>query len=153
MINIEEVTKSFAEKKVLKNLNLEVKRKRNIIIAWSKRLWKNNTTKHTFRLNQQNEGNIYINDILVSGKASTKKVHLKPPERKVGYVFQTVSLFPHMRVKDNVSYGLKALHLDKQEVKKRTESLLDFVGLREYERFYPSQLSGDRSNVLLWQDL
>ena len=105
-------------------------------------MWKNNSAKHTFRLNKQDEGNIYINDILVSGKIGTKKVHFKPSERKVGYVFQTVSLFPHMRVKDNIAYGLKALHLPKQEVKKRTNDLLDFVGLQEYARFYPSQLSG-----------
>ena len=79
-------------------------------------------------LTKPDQGNIYINDVLVSGKTGTKKVYLKPSERKVGYVFQTISLFPHMRVQDNVAYGLKAMHLPKQEVKKRTENLLDFVG-------------------------
>lgn len=87
-------------------------------------------------------GNIYINDVLVSGEAGTKKVNLKPSERKVGYVFQTISLFPHMRIQDNVAYGLKTLHLPKSEVKKRTVALLEFVGLTEYARFYPGQLSG-----------
>jgi ABC-type Fe3+/spermidine/putrescine transport system ATPase subunit len=47
-----------------------------------------------------------------------------------------------MRVQDNVAYGLKAMHLPRQEVKKRMENLLDFVGLREYSRYYPHQLSG-----------
>ncbi len=47
-----------------------------------------------------------------------------------------------MRVQDNVAYGLKAMHLPKHEVKKRTENMLDFVGLHEYARFYPHQLSG-----------
>jgi ABC-type Fe3+/spermidine/putrescine transport system ATPase subunit len=47
-----------------------------------------------------------------------------------------------MRVQDNVAYGLKALHLPKQEVEKRINALLDFVGLREYAKFYPHQLSG-----------
>jgi ABC-type Fe3+/spermidine/putrescine transport system ATPase subunit len=47
-----------------------------------------------------------------------------------------------MRVQDNVAYGLKSMHLPKKEVKKRTENLLDFVGLCEYAKFYPSQLSG-----------
>ena len=70
-------------------------------------------------LTKQDNGNIYINDVLVSGKAGPKKVYFKPSDRKVGYVFQNVSLFPHMRVKDNVAYGLKALHLSRQEVKKK----------------------------------
>ena len=47
-----------------------------------------------------------------------------------------------MRVQDNVAYGLKAHAFAQHEVKKRTESLLDFVGLREYAKYYPSQLSG-----------
>jgi ABC-type sulfate/molybdate transport systems ATPase subunit len=47
-----------------------------------------------------------------------------------------------MRVQDNIAYALKAMHLSKTEVKKRTEDLLDFVGLCEYYRFYPYQLSG-----------
>ena len=67
--------------------------------------------------------------------------------------FKPVSLFPHMRVKDNVAYGLKAMHLSRHEVKKRTESLLDFVGLREYAKFYPSQLSGGQKQRMHWQGL
>jgi ABC-type Fe3+/spermidine/putrescine transport system ATPase subunit len=93
-------------------------------------------------LTQPDNGNIYINDVLVSGKIGAKNVCLKPSERKVGYVFQTISLFPHMRVQDNIAYGLKAMYLPKKEAKKRTDDLLDFVGLREYARFYPHQLSG-----------
>ena len=50
--------------------------------------------------------------------------------------------FPTCEFQDNVAYGLKSLHLSKQEVKKRTKDLLDFVGLREYASFYPHQLSG-----------
>ena len=47
-----------------------------------------------------------------------------------------------MRVQDNIAYGLKAMRLPRQEVKKRTNDLLNFVGLTEYARHYPSQLSG-----------
>ena len=47
-----------------------------------------------------------------------------------------------MRIQDNIAYGLKMLHLSKQEAKTRTANLLDFVGLREYAQFYPNQLSG-----------
>ncbi len=142
MIKVESITKSFGEKKVIKSLNLEVKKDEIISLLGPNGCGKTTLLNMLSGLTRQDEGNIYINDTVVSGKAGGKKVHLKPSERKVGYVFQTISLFPHMRVKNNVAYGLKALHLPKQEVKKRTESLLDFVGLSEYAKFYPSQLSG-----------
>jgi putative spermidine/putrescine transport system ATP-binding protein len=142
MIKVEAITKSYGKKKVLESLNLEVKKGEIISLLGPNGCGKTTLLNVLSGLTTQDEGNIYINDILVSGETGTKKVCLKPSERKVGYVFQTISLFPHMRVKDNVAYGLKALHLPKQEVKKRTESLLDFVGLSEYARFYPSQLSG-----------
>ena len=142
MIKIDSISKSFGETKVLGKLSLEVKEEEILSLLGPNGCGKTTLLNILSGLTRQDEGNIFINDVLVSGKAGTKKVYLKPSDRKVGYVFQTVSLFPHMRVKDNVAYGLKALHLPSQEVKKRTIDLLDFVGLREYARFYPSQLSG-----------
>jgi len=142
MIKINAVTKSFAEKKVIQNLNLEVKNQEILSLLGPNGCGKTTLLNLISGLTQQDNGNIYLNDVLVSGKDGANKVHFKPSERKVGYVFQTVSLFPHMRVQDNIAYGLKAQHLSKQEVKKRTDDLLEFVGLLEYASFYPNQLSG-----------
>jgi ABC-type Fe3+/spermidine/putrescine transport system ATPase subunit len=142
MIKIEAVSKSFGEKKVIKNLNLEVKTNEILTLLGPNGCGKTTLLNTLSGLIKPDQGNIYINNVLVNGKSDSKKVCLNPSERKVGYVFQTTSLFPHMRVQDNVAYGLKAMHLPKQEVKKRTEKLLDFVGLRDYARFYPHQLSG-----------
>jgi ABC-type Fe3+/spermidine/putrescine transport system ATPase subunit len=142
MIKVESITKSFGEKKVIQNLNLEVKKNEIVTLLGPNGVGKTTLLNILSGLTRADDGNIYINDALVNGKAGTKQVCLKPSERKVGYVFQTISLFPHMRIRDNVAYGLKSLHLPKQEVKKRTDTLLDFVGLREYAKFYPHQLSG-----------
>jgi ABC-type Fe3+/spermidine/putrescine transport system ATPase subunit len=142
MIKLEAVTKSFGEKKVIENLNLEVKANEIVSLLGPNGCGKTTLLNTLSGLTKPDQGNIYINGVLVYGKSGSKKVYLNPSERKVGYVFQTTSLFPHMRVQDNVAYGLKAMHLHRQEVKKRTENLIDFVGLREYARFYPHQLSG-----------
>ncbi len=142
MIKITSVGKSFGEKKVLENLTLEVKKEEIISLLGPNGCGKTTLLNILSGLTRQDAGDIYIDDVLVSGKAGTGKVHFKPSDRKIGYVFQTTSLFPHMRVKDNIAYGLKAQQLPRKEVKKRTETLLDFVGLREYAKFYPSQLSG-----------
>jgi len=142
MIKIDSIRKSYREKKVLESLSLEVKEKEILSLLGPNGCGKTTLLNILSGITRQDEGNVYVNDVLVSGKAGTRNVHIKPSDRKVGYVFQTVSLFPHMRVQDNVAYGLKALHLSKQEVKKRTADLLNFVGLTEYAKFYPNQLSG-----------
>ncbi len=142
MIKINSVTKSFGEKKVIQNLNLEVKKNEILMLLGPNGCGKTTLLNMLSGITQPDCGDIYINDALVNGKLGTKKVYLKPSERKVGYVFQTIALFPHMQIQDNVAYGLKTMHLPSQEIKKRTEKLLDFVGLREYASFYPRQLSG-----------
>jgi ABC-type Fe3+/spermidine/putrescine transport system ATPase subunit len=142
MIKIESIVKSFGERKVIQNLNLEVKTNEIVTLLGPNGVGKTTLLNILSGLTQPDEGSIYIDNVLVSGKEGRKKVSLKPSKRKVGYVFQTISLFPHMRVQDNVAYGLKSLRLPKQEIKKRTNSLLDFVGLSKYAKFYPNQLSG-----------
>jgi putative spermidine/putrescine transport system ATP-binding protein len=142
MMKLDSVTKSFGEKKVIQKLSLEVKKNELLALLGPNGCGKTTLLNLLSGLIRPDGGNIYINDILVSGKAGAKKVYLKPSERKIGYVFQTISLFPHMRTQDNVAYGLKTLHLSKQEVKKRVSALLDFVGLHDYAKFYPHQLSG-----------
>jgi ABC-type Fe3+/spermidine/putrescine transport system ATPase subunit len=142
MIQLSHLTKSFKEKIALKDLTLEVKDKEILCLLGPNGCGKTTLLNIVSGLIPQDSGNIYINDVLVSGQTGTKKINLKPSDRKIGYVFQTTSLFPHMRVEDNVAYGLKALHLSNNEVRTQTNNLLDFIGLREYAKYYPHQLSG-----------
>jgi ABC-type Fe3+/spermidine/putrescine transport system ATPase subunit len=142
MIKADSISKSFGDKKVLGNLNLEVKNGEILSLLGPNGCGKTTLLNIVSGLARQDEGNVYVDGILVSGKAGARKVHLEPSERKIGYVFQTVSLFPHMRVQDNIAYGLRSFHLPMQEVKKRAKALLEFVGLLEYSRYYPHQLSG-----------
>jgi len=142
MIKVDSVSKSFGEKKVIENLTLEVKNEEVLSLLGPNGCGKTTLLNILSGLTRQDKGNIYINNVLVSGKNGAKNVNAKPSDRKVGYVFQTTSLFPHMRVQDNVAYGLNALHLPEHDVKRRTNELLDFVGLREYSKFFPDQLSG-----------
>jgi ABC-type Fe3+/spermidine/putrescine transport system ATPase subunit len=78
----------------------------------------------------------------MDGRESNHLIHVIPSERKVGYVFQDYALFPHMTVRENISYGLKARHLPEQEVRERTHTLLEFVGILDHSDHYPHQLSG-----------
>jgi len=61
-------------------------------------------------------------------------------KRGVGLVFQDYALFPHLRIDENVAFGLRAL--PRGERTARVEKLLELVGLRPFARKYPHELSG-----------
>jgi iron(III) transport system ATP-binding protein len=65
---------------------------------------------------------------------------LPPERRRVGMVFQDFALFPHLKVGDNIGFGLR--HLSERERRARVQSLLQLVGLPEFENKFPHQLSG-----------
>ncbi len=138
MITLTNVSKSFGDKTVIENLNLQVQTNEILTLLGPNGCGKTTLLNIISGLTKPDSGTVCIGDVLVNDK----KVFVKPAERRVGYVFQTASLFPHMKVEDNVAYGLKAMRLPKQEIVTRTKSLLEFVGLSEYAKYYPQQISG-----------
>jgi sulfate transport system ATP-binding protein len=77
--------------------------------------------------------------VLISGVDSTS---LPPQKRGVGFVFQHYAAFKHMRVRDNVAFGLEIRKRPKTEVTKRVDELLELVHLGGLAHRYPAQLSG-----------
>ncbi len=77
--------------------------------------------------------------VLIGGDDVAK---LPPYRRDVNTVFQSYALFPHLRVIDNVAYGLKQRGFDKRERHERARTMLELVRLPEVESRKPKQLSG-----------
>ncbi len=77
--------------------------------------------------------------ILVGGKDITA---LPPNRRRLGMVFQDYSLFPHMTIAQNVSFGLRMAKLPQAEIVERTRRILDLVRLPGFDDRFPHQLSG-----------
>ena len=74
----------------------------------------------------------------------------RPYERPVNMMFQSYALFPHMRVRDNVAYGLRAERLPRDEIAARVDDVLGVVGLRDLADRRPAELSGgQRQRVAL----
>ncbi|HRY36981.1 MAG TPA: ABC transporter ATP-binding protein [Candidatus Magasanikbacteria bacterium] len=63
-------------------------------------------------------------------------------EKKCGLMFQDPTLFPWLKVKDNVAFGLKMTGMDKEEINKKVDYYLDLVRLKEFKNAYPHELSG-----------
>ena len=65
---------------------------------------------------------------------------MPPFQRQIGMVFQDFALFPHLTVLQNIAFGLH--RFDPQKKRKRTQEMIDLVGLGEHAGQYPHQLSG-----------
>jgi len=70
-----------------------------------------------------------------------KNISIPPNQRSVAIVFQDFALWPHLRVEENVSFGLKG-RLKTQEIESRVREVLQLVGLEHRRGRYPHQLSG-----------
>lgn len=82
-------------------------------------------------------------EIVMDGKTvSSEKTFVPPEKRGIGMVFQSYAVWPHMNVFDNVAYPLKIQKIQKNEIKKRVEDILEVVHLSQYADRIPSQLSG-----------
>jgi 2-aminoethylphosphonate transport system ATP-binding protein len=67
---------------------------------------------------------------------------LPPARRGIGVVLQSYALFPHMRVAENVAFGLKAQRVPRAEIGSRVAEALDMVGMAGYAKRLPRELSG-----------
>jgi iron(III) transport system ATP-binding protein len=80
-------------------------------------------------------------EIRLEGRLVSAPGHLLPTEqRRIGMVFQEYALFPHLRVRDNVAFGLQDLSAEEQAAQVRL--MLEMVGLTGLAARYPHELSG-----------
>lgn len=85
-----------------------------------------------------------IVDGLIRGDAGRVEVFGAPPKPgpDIGFVFQTFRLIPWADVQENVEFGLKSMPLNRAERRERANHHLELVGLTEFRRAYPGELSG-----------
>lgn len=81
-------------------------------------------------------GEVYLGGRLVS----SPDLLIPTEERRVGMVFQEYALFPHLRVVENIAFGLR--HLPADQRKAQVQTMLSMIGLTGLERRYPHELSG-----------
>ena len=138
MIEFKNVSKSYRDKLVLRNINMVFESGQFIAIIGSSGCGKTTLLKMINKLLPMNQG-----DILIDGK-SVRDIPNMELRQEIGYVVQEGGLFPHLTVRENLEI---VPQLEKMEPDKRQErifELLDMVNLEPklYSNSYPCQLSG-----------
>ncbi|MGX6592120.1 betaine/proline/choline family ABC transporter ATP-binding protein [Cetobacterium ceti] len=138
MIKIKNVSKIFNGKKVLKNINLEIKSGEFIVLIGQSGSGKTTLLKLINKLIKPTSGEIFIGEEDISKRNS---ISLR---REIGYVIQKEGLMPHMNIGENIELIPKLLKWNKNEMENRSKELLNLVGLDpiDYYDRYPSELSG-----------
>ncbi len=138
MIRLDKVTKHYGDTVAVNEFSIEVNNGEVCVIIGPSGCGKTTTLRMINRLIEPTLGRI-----LVDGQ----EIHTSKPEqlrRSIGYAIQSVGLFPHMTVAENIAIVPELLHWEKNLIIRRTEELLTLVGLNSVEHAskYPNQLSG-----------
>lgn len=139
LLEIKDLNKKYLEKEILKGINLNIHKGEVVVI-----LGPSGCGKSTFLRCLNGLETIQGGSIEFSGKSLTdKNVNWQEIRQKIGMVFQSYDLFPHMTVIENILLGpIKVQKRSKDEVMNQAEQLLDRVGLLDRKNSYPRELSG-----------
>jgi putative spermidine/putrescine transport system ATP-binding protein len=141
-LSLQGLSKSYVKVTALSDFNLSVAKGEFISLLGPSGCGKTTTLQLLAGFVQPSAG-----DILLNGKSIT---HLPPNERGLGIVFQSYALFPHMTVRENVSFGLEMRGMELVERTERVNRILAMVQLDAYANRYPRDLSGgQRQRVAL----
>lgn len=138
-LKIENVVKSFGEVTVLKGLNLTVEEGEMICLIGASGSGKSTLLRTINLLEPIDDGAIWLggDDILLPG------LDPQPVRQKIGIVFQSYNLFPHMSAVENVMLAPRRIYKKSREaLRPEIEQLFEKFGLADRMDHYPDQLSG-----------
>ncbi len=142
LVRIEGVSKHFGNTVALDNLTLDIARGEFVTFLGPSGCGKSTTLRILGGFERPSSGRIILDG---------EDVTLQPPEKRhVNMVFQDYALFPHMTVRQNISFGLELMGMDRQAIERRQDEIMAFLELDAYGDRYPGQLSGgQRQRVAL----
>ncbi|WP_208975980.1 ABC transporter ATP-binding protein [Pseudovibrio exalbescens] len=133
-ITLEGLSKQYADQTAVHHMNLDVAGGEFVVLLGPSGCGKTTTLRLVSGLDTPSAGDIAFDGHTVA--------NLPVQQRNVGLVSQRFNLFPHMRVYDNVAFGLSVRGVGASEIRERVHVMLQAVQLVPYADRFPSQLSG-----------
>jgi len=137
-IVLKNITKKFGDVTAVKNLDLSIDAKEFTTLLGPSGCGKSTTLRMVAGLERPTAGEIWIKDECVYSKE--KNIYVPPGKRKLGMVFQSYALWPHLTVFDNIAFGLQINN--KADIKAKTKKVADILAIADLLERYPNELSG-----------
>ncbi|MCM8806687.1 MAG: ABC transporter ATP-binding protein [Candidatus Omnitrophica bacterium] len=134
ILAVENIEKSFDGKEVLKNISFTVYENEFFFILGPSGCGKTTLLRIIAGFTQPDRGRVILNKKDIT--------NLPPNKRNIGFVFQNFALWPHMKVKENIAFGLEIRKYPGDFIEKKVKEILELTKLKEVENLYPSQISG-----------
>jgi iron(III) transport system ATP-binding protein len=131
-LRVEGLRRSFGDKLVVDGIDLALGDAELLTLVGPSGCGKSTLLRLIAGLEPCDAGRVQLGDRDLTG--------VPPEQRRIGFVFQESSLFGHLRVEQNVAFGLH--HLPRHERAQRVAEMLELVHLNDHARRYPHQLSG-----------
>ena len=139
LLTIDNIVKRFGDNTILDGISFSVKKSEVIVIVGPSGCGKSTLLRCINALEPIQDGKITLDGEVIERNSKT----LPLLRQRIGMVFQSYDLFPHLTVLDNILLApCKVQKRDKEEVKQEAMSLLERVGLKEKAKSYPRELSG-----------
>ena len=133
-LQVAAVTHRYGTAKAVDNVSLDVNGGELVALLGPSGCGKTTLLRAIGGFISQTEGQIRIGGAVVD--------QLPPNKRTVGIVFQNYALFPHMTAAQNISYGLDARGVPRQQARARVDEMLALVKLDKFAGRYPKEMSG-----------
>jgi putative spermidine/putrescine transport system ATP-binding protein len=133
-VEFHSVVKDYGSNRVLHGVDLDIAPGEFVSLLGPSGCGKTTALRVLAGLEQATEGSVFLGNRDVSDVPTNK--------RDIGMVFQSYSLFPHLRVRENTAFGLRRRGVGKAEASRRAADALELVGLDHLADRYPHQLSG-----------
>ena len=129
-VQVKDLTKSYEDLLVLDDINFDIYEGEFLCIVGPTGCGKTTFLNTLAKFIPATKG-----DILVDG------IQANPQKQNIAFVFQEPSAIPWLSVEDNIRFALNIKKLPQEEIYKRVESMLALVGLQNYRKHFPKQLS------------
>lgn len=133
-IRIENVTKRFGDLVAVDNVSMAIEDQEFVVLVGPSGCGKTTLLRAVAGLGMADEGRITI-----GGRDVT---YLPPRERNISMVFQSYAIFPHMKVFDNIAFGLRMHKIDRAEIERRVREAAELLHIEQLLDRYPSAMSG-----------
>jgi len=133
-VKLENIVKSYGRLEVVHGIDLEVDEQEFVVLVGPSGCGKSTTLRMIAGLEEITSGVISIDDRVVNRVA--------PKDRDVAMVFQNYALYPHLKVFENIAFGLRIRKESKEHINKTVEEVSEILGLTPYLDRRPAELSG-----------